>query len=75
MRSAAPDASAISPQTWLSSPSAPAANTAYSKNWPSRPALVRPASTSCAPIHRMTTTLANTRKITTAVSAARARVD
>ncbi len=44
-------------------------------NWLSLPGVVRPASTSCAPTQRMTTTLANTRKMMIAVSTARARVD
>ena len=39
------------------------------------PASCRPASTSCAPTQRMTTTLPNTRKMMIAVRTARARVD
>ncbi|CEG09421.1 hypothetical protein BN961_02847 [Afipia felis] len=74
-RSAAPDACAISPQTWLNSPSAPAANAAYSTNCPSRPAVICPVTMSCEPTHRIATTLEKIRKITTAVSHARARVE
>ena len=74
-RSAAPEAAATSPPTWDSSPRPPAASTANSRNWPSRPGVIAPVSTSWAPTHSTTTTLADTRKIAMAVRIARARVD
>ena len=74
-RSAAPDAADTSPQTSLSWPRAAAANAAYRMNCPSRPGVMDPVSTSLDPIHRIATTLANTMKMITAVSTARARVD
>ena len=74
-RSAAPDAAETSPQTSLSCPSPAAANAAYSTNWPSRPGLIEPVSTSCDPIQRIATTLAKTMKMMMAVSTARARVE
>ena len=74
-RSAAPEAAETSPQTSLSWPSALAANAAYSTNWPSRPGLIEPVSTSCEPTHRITTTLENTMKMMIRVSTARARVE
>ena len=74
-RSAAPDAAETSPQTSLSWPSPVAANAAYSTNWPSRPGLIAPVSTSCEPTHRIATTLENTMKMMIEVSTARARVE
>jgi hypothetical protein len=74
-RSAAPDAAATSPPTCDNSPSPPAASTANSRNCDSRPGVMSPASTSWAPTHSTTTTLAKTRKIAMAVRIARARVD
>jgi hypothetical protein len=44
-------------------------------NWPSRPGLIEPVSTSCDPTHRITTTLENTMKMMIRVSTARARVE
>ncbi len=74
-RSAEPDACDSSPQTSLSWPNELAANTANSTNWLSVPAVVRPASTSCAPTHSTTTTLDAARKMMIAVSIARARIE
>ena len=74
-RSAAPDACETSPHTSESWPRPAAANTAYSTNCDKRPALMRPASTSCAPTHSTTTTLAKTRKMAIAVRTARAWID
>jgi hypothetical protein len=74
-RSAAPEAAETSPQTSLSWPRPAAANAAYSTNWPSRPGVIAPVSTSCDPIHRIATTLAKTMKMMIAVSTERARVD
>ncbi len=64
-----------SPQTWLSWPSAAAANAAYSTNCPSRPGVIEPISTSCEPIHRITTTLVKMMKMMIAVRIARAWVE
>ncbi len=74
-RSAEPAACDNSPQTSLNWPSPLAANTANSTNWLSRPGVISPAMTSCAPTQRMTTTLAEARKMMIAVRIARARVD
>ncbi len=74
-RSAEPAACEISPHTSLSCPNPEAAKTANSTNWLSVPAVMRRDSTSCAPTHRMTTTLAEARKMMMAVSTARARVE
>ena len=74
-RSAEPAACDSSPQTSLNWPSPLAANTANSTNWLSRPGVIAPAITSCAPTQRMTTTLAEARKMMIAVRTARALVD
>ena len=74
-RSAAPDAAETSPQTSLSWPRPAAANAAYSTNWPSRPGVIWPVSTSCEPTQRIATTLENTMKMMISVSTARARVE
>jgi len=74
-RSDAPEAADTSPQTSLSWPSPAAANAAYSTNWPSRPGLMEPVSTSFDPTQRIATTLVKTMKMMTAVSTARARVE
>ena len=74
-RSEAPDAAETSPQTSLSWPSPVAANAAYSRNWPSRPGVMVPVSTSCEPTQRISTTLVKTMKMMIAVRTARARVD
>ena len=74
-RSAEPAACEISPHTSLSWPSPEAAKTANRTNWLSVPAVSRPASTSLAPTQRMTTTLAEARKMMIAVRIARARVE
>ena len=74
-RSAEPAACDSSPQTSLNCPSPLAANTANSTNWLSRPGVISPAITSCAPTQRMTTTLAEARKMMIAVRIARACVD
>ena len=74
-RSAAPEAAETSPQTSLSWPSALAAKAAYSTNWPSRPGVIAPISTSCEPTHRIATTLENTMKMMISVRIERARVE
>ena len=74
-RSDAPEAAETSPQTSLSWPRPAAANAAYSTNWPSRPGVMVPVSTSCDPIQRISTTLVKTMKMMIAVSTARARVE
>ena len=74
-RSAAPEAAETSPQTSLSWPRPLAANAAYSTNWPSRPGVIAPVSTSCEPTQRIATTLENTMKMMISVSTARARVE
>ena len=73
-RSVAPAARCTSPHSSLSAPTEAASITAYSTNWPSWPALMRPASTSLAPIHSTPTMLAPTRMKTAAVIMARTRV-
>ena len=74
-RSDAPEAAETSPQTSLSWPSPAAAKAAYNTNWPSRPGLIDPVSTSWDPIQRIATTLLKTMKMMIAVRTARARVE
>ena len=73
-RSVAPAARCTSPHNSLRAPTELASMTAYSTNCPSCPGLMRPASTSLAPIHSTPTMLAPARMNTAAVNAARARV-
>ena len=73
MRAADPAAADTSLQTWLNSPSELAPSTANSTNCESRPPVMRPASTSCAPSHSTQMTLAKASAMATPVSSARAR--
>ena len=69
-----PAARCSSFQTSASAPTEPPPISAYSTNWPSVPALMRPATTSCAPDHSTSVIAPKISTIATAVTIACARM-